>query len=40
MPGRSSGADTLKHLQALFREGTFSGLTDGELMQRFATSGR
>jgi RNA polymerase sigma factor (sigma-70 family) len=39
MPGRSSGADTLKHLQALFREGTLSGLTDGELMQRCASAG-
>jgi RNA polymerase sigma factor (sigma-70 family) len=39
MPGRSSGADTLKHLQALFREGTFSGLTDGELMQRCTSAG-
>ena len=34
MPGRSSGGDTLKHLEALFQEGTFSGLTDGELMRR------
>jgi RNA polymerase sigma factor (sigma-70 family) len=34
MPGRSSGGDTPKHLDALFQEGTFSGLTDGELMRR------
>ena len=39
MRGRSPGADTVKHLQALFREGTFSGLTDGELMRRFTTTG-
>ena len=38
MPGRSSGAETLKHLQALFREGSFSGLTDGELMERCTTA--
>ena len=39
MPGRSSGADTLRHLGALFRDGTFSGLTDGELMQRCTSAG-
>jgi hypothetical protein len=39
MPGRLSSADTLQHLQALFGEGTFSGLTDGELMRRCTSAG-
>jgi|SRR5271157_822553 len=39
MAGPSVHADTRKGLQLLFDEGTFSGLTDGALMDRLAMPG-
>ncbi len=39
MAGPSAHADTQKRLQTLLDEGTFSGLTDGALLDRLATPG-
>jgi RNA polymerase sigma factor (sigma-70 family) len=37
---RTCGGDVRRHIHAIFDAGTVAGMTDGELLRRFATGGR